>query len=99
MERFLHNRGISFPTPLQHRLNHLRSDAEVALVQRGENGPGRGDQALLAGQADHCGSAGQLQAKLAGHLPAGALIDQQQHLWAAGQSQADAGGLAFIEVR
>jgi hypothetical protein len=44
------------------------------------------------------GGAGHAEAEFLGHRSTGALIDQQQHRFAAAQGQADAGRLPLVEI-
>jgi hypothetical protein len=67
-------------------------------MQGREHVSGRSDQAPLAGQADHCGSASHAEAELLGHRSPGAFINQYQHQLAAAQGQADAGSFSLIEI-
>lgn len=84
---------------LQHRADDFCGDAEVATVQPFHHRLGGCHQATLLGHADEGGCPGHLQPEFLSDGTTRAFVHQQQRWDVRGQGQADAGGLALVEVR
>lgn len=84
---------------LQHRADDFCGDAEVATVQPFHHRLGGCHQATLLGHADEGGCPGHLQPEFLSDGTTRAFVHQHQRWDVRGQGQADAGGLALVEVR